>query len=374
MLGLPRRQPTNAENSLSYGSVRFEGRLSDMGMMDTTGMQSDQTPIVSAIIPTHGRPRLLERAITSALTQTLTDIEVIVVVDGHDEDTETALAEVDDPRVRVVVLAVAHGPGGARNAGVLAARAEWIAFLDDDDEWLADKLQIQLSAAQAQDASYPIVSGRFIARTEDGDFVWPRRCPEVGEDLSNYLLDRRSPFARSGFVGMPTILAPRDLLLKIPFPEYSMHEDWGWLLESIGRGDAHLIFLEEPLCIVDFKTDRPKQAEIADWHHSFCWIRDYRHLVTPNAYSAFLTTTVARKARGQHDWRAFWQILREALRHGQPKLRHWLIYVGIWLLPATGRRWVRRISFRDADRRIWLVAPLVSVSTSFGTSSARSGG
>ena len=337
-------------------------------------MQSDQTPAVSAIIPTHGRPRLLERAIASALAQTIADIEIIVVVDGHDEASEAALAQIIDPRLRVIVLPVARGPAVARNKGVLAARAPWVAFLDDDDEWFRDKLRIQLSAAQAQEAPYPIVSGRFIARTEDGDFVWPRRCPETGEDLSDYLLDRRSPFARSGFVAMPTVLAPRELLLKNPLPEYFMHEDWGWLLETIGRADAYLVFLEEPLCIVDFQSDRPKQAEMADWHRSLQWIRDFRHLVTVNAYAAFLMTTVARKARRQRDWRAFWQILREALRHGEPKPRHWLIYAGMWLLPAAGRRWVRRISFRDSDGRVGLVGPLVSASTSRGTGSAVNGG
>lgn len=315
---------------------------------EVAARRSEQEPRVSVVIPTHRRPQLLERAIASALAQTMADLEVVVVVDGADSASETVLAHCRDRRVRGIVLDVTRGPAGARNAGVLAARAGWIAFLDDDDEWLPDKLQMQLAAAEAQNAPYPIVSCRFIARTEDGEFIWPRHCPKLGEDLSDYLLDRGSPFARSGFVGMPTILAVRDLLLEIPFPEYVMHEDWGWLLKAINRHDVRLVFLEEPLCVVDFKSDRPKQAELADWRQSLQWIRDFRHLVTPNAYGAFLMTTVAVKARRQHDWRAFWQILRESHRNGQPKLRHWLMYLGTWLLPAPARRWVRRISFRHA--------------------------
>ena len=109
--------------------------------------------IVSAVIPTRGRPELLQRAVRSALAQTLREIEVVVVIDGEDPVTSLALESgSQDGRLRVIALAVSVGGSDARNRGVDAARGEWIAFLDDDDEWLPGKLQAQLDAVKASTA------------------------------------------------------------------------------------------------------------------------------------------------------------------------------------------------------------------------------
>src|SRR5580698_9733548 len=123
--------------------------------------------LVSAVIPTRGRPELLLRAVRSALAQTLLQIEVVVVIDGEDPATELALHEVTrvDGRVRVVALAKSIGGSDARNRGVAEASGEWIAFLDDDDEWLPGKLQAQLKAVKASTAPVVIGTWKIIART-----------------------------------------------------------------------------------------------------------------------------------------------------------------------------------------------------------------
>src|SRR5437764_416053 len=104
-------------------------------------------PELSVVIPTAGRPALVVRAVGSVLAQTLRDLEVIVVVDGLDPPSEAALAALADPRLRMIVNPRSVGPGEARNVGVAAARAPWVAFLDDDDEWLPEKAARQLAAA-----------------------------------------------------------------------------------------------------------------------------------------------------------------------------------------------------------------------------------
>jgi glycosyltransferase involved in cell wall biosynthesis len=101
-------------------------------------------PIVSVIVPTCDRPDLLDRSISSILAQTFEDYEVIVVDDGtHRVVPDTMF---DDPRVRVVPCDGALGPGPARNRGIDAARGEYVAFLDDDDLWLPDKLTASVQA------------------------------------------------------------------------------------------------------------------------------------------------------------------------------------------------------------------------------------
>lgn len=101
-------------------------------------------PLISVVLPTHNRRATLERAIGSVLAQTLTQIELIVVDDGSTDGTADFLrASIKDPRVRIVTHADPLGPGAARNAGVRAAQADWIAFQDSDDAWWPQKLERQ---------------------------------------------------------------------------------------------------------------------------------------------------------------------------------------------------------------------------------------
>lgn len=100
---------------------------------------------VSAIITTHRRPNLLRRAVASVLAQTRPASEVWVVEDGPTEETRAALAEFED-RVEHVALPHSGLPARTRNAGVARASGDLVAFLDDDDEWLPDKLAAQVPA------------------------------------------------------------------------------------------------------------------------------------------------------------------------------------------------------------------------------------
>src|SRR3954471_3920817 len=104
------------------------------------------TPRVSVVVPTHNRADVVGRAVASVLAQTERDLEVIVVDDASTDGTAQRLAELakGDDRIRIIANAVALGGGGARNAGIAASRGQWVAFLDDDDEWLPAKLAIQL--------------------------------------------------------------------------------------------------------------------------------------------------------------------------------------------------------------------------------------
>src|SRR5271169_1867385 len=118
--------------------------------VETRDCQMQEHPassLVSVIIPTLRRPTLLTRALASVFRQTWRELEVIVVVDGPDPDTIAILQTIDDPRLRVIINARSLTAAGARNAGMDHAKGEWIAFLDDDDEWLPEKLAKQMAYA-----------------------------------------------------------------------------------------------------------------------------------------------------------------------------------------------------------------------------------
>jgi Glycosyl transferase family 2 len=115
--------------------------------------QGGDRPEVSVVIPTRDRWNTLEnRALRAALTQRGVRLEVIVVDDGS-ETPPPQLAALRDPRVCLVSSGRA-GVSAARNAGTAHARAEWIAFLDDDDMWAPYKLKSVLAALQNADADF----------------------------------------------------------------------------------------------------------------------------------------------------------------------------------------------------------------------------
>lgn len=117
--------------------------------------EARSSPEVSVVIPTHDRAReLLKRSLSSALNQEAVEIEVVVVDDGSRDGTPEALAAVGDRRVRMIRNAASQGLARARNLGIAAAHAPWVAFLDDDDVWAPRKLRAQLDLAEASGASF----------------------------------------------------------------------------------------------------------------------------------------------------------------------------------------------------------------------------
>ncbi len=104
-------------------------------------------PKISVVIPTYNRAEKVRQTVESVLAQTVTDLEVIVVDDGSQDDTQGILNEAFGSRIRYFRQAN-QGASVARNKGIELARGEWIAFLDSDDLWEKDKLEWQFKALE----------------------------------------------------------------------------------------------------------------------------------------------------------------------------------------------------------------------------------
>jgi len=101
-------------------------------------------PKISVIMPTCNRPDLLPGAINSVLNQTYGDWELLIIDDGDKVAAEEKAKSFNDARIRYIKHAERRGGAAARNTGIKSAQGEFIAFLDDDDEWLPEKLEIQM--------------------------------------------------------------------------------------------------------------------------------------------------------------------------------------------------------------------------------------
>jgi len=117
-------------------------------------MTSESAPLISVVIPSYNHGRLIGRALASVLAQTYASIEVLVVDNHSSDNTAEVLAGFQDPRIRLLSIRNNGVIAASRNMGVCAARGEWIAFLDSDDWWAADKLERCSSWFECSDLVY----------------------------------------------------------------------------------------------------------------------------------------------------------------------------------------------------------------------------
>lgn len=109
----------------------------------------NMNPKISVVIPTANRPELLERAIHSVLHQTYQPNEIIIIDDGAQRSAKETVEKVNDPRIVYMKnVPPMRGGSASRNIGIRASRGTHIAFLDDDDTWLPEKLEKQVLALE----------------------------------------------------------------------------------------------------------------------------------------------------------------------------------------------------------------------------------
>lgn len=120
--------------------------------------------MITVITPTYKRYQYLKKAIDSVLTQTYNDFEYIIVDDNPSDSAERKLTEevirdYSDPRIRYIQNEKNLGGSGARNVGIFQAKGEYIAFLDDDDMYLPDRLEVQLNQMVANGWDVSVMDG-----------------------------------------------------------------------------------------------------------------------------------------------------------------------------------------------------------------------
>ena len=113
-------------------------------------------PDVSFVIAAFKAADTITRAIDSALAQEDVSVEVIVVDDASQDNTAAVVEAIADPRIRLIRLPANRGPGGARNAGLDAARGEWVAILDADDTVRPGRLARMIARARRESADIAV--------------------------------------------------------------------------------------------------------------------------------------------------------------------------------------------------------------------------
>jgi glycosyltransferase involved in cell wall biosynthesis len=313
------------------------------------------SPLVSAVIPTRNRPEMVCRAVRCALAQTYSHLEVVVVIDGPDPATKEALEGFNEPRLRIVPLPENVGGSEARNQGVWNARGDWIAFLDDDDEWLPEKIEKQLAAAETMSEPLSFVACQFLDRDRYGQRILPMAHRNPDAPFSEYLLCRAGFFKGSGYVQTSTWLVSRQLVDKCLFtPRLKRNQDLDWMLRAMSIPGARFSLVREPLSIFNSVQDTGRVSRSADWQFHYRWAISNRRYFTRRALAYFLSTTcVADAVRQGRRLSAGPELMRATFRYGRTSLAC-LLYFFYYFFVSEGlrQRWrIAAASLRNMGRR-----------------------
>jgi glycosyltransferase involved in cell wall biosynthesis len=303
-----------------------------------------RSPAVSAIIATRLRPKLVQRAIDSVLQQTFADLELIVVVDGPDPETESALSSVQDSRLRVIVNSKNLGSACSRMVGVNAAAGEWVAFLDDDDEWLPTKLERQVeevSRVAPPDRSRLIVLCLLHIVSPFGDCVRPKRPYENSQPFDVWLFDR-TRFSNGSVFQTSSVFVSTELVRSVKFRQSTPHDDWDFVLRAIAERKARIATVTEPLArhYRDDLTPRMSNNPRNDHRiaESLDWLDGLGDAVSRRGYAAFCLSVIALNATDRRNLSWFWPLLSRAFRRGRPTVRQVAAYLALWVIGKPLRR------------------------------------
>lgn len=202
-----------------------------------SGVQYFMKQTIAVIIPTFNRVSLLGRALDSVYAQTLTPNEVLVVDDGSSDGTKEFVQQ-NYPHA-IYVYQANKGVSAARNLGVKCSESAWLAFLDSDDEWLPQKLELQLAGLRDNPDYYLVHS----------DEIWIRRGVRVNQmdkhqKYGGHIFDRCLPLCA---ISPSSVLMSRQLLLEMDCFDESMPacEDYDLWLRVCCR--YPVLYIDQPL-------------------------------------------------------------------------------------------------------------------------------
>ncbi len=216
--------------------------------------------LVSAVITTYNRPDYLYQALQSVQTQTCPIHEVIVVDDCSPTEPNSVLDKFADLPIVYRRLSINHGANYARNYAVSLASGDWIAFLDDDDAWLPDKLtrQFQVMGVRCDEHEWlgSLCSYRFLESLQDR--YWGHT-----DVVELEVLKTGNPYC-----GASGLLVRKEIIEKVKFDETLLcGQDWDVFIRLSKLGA--LLYVQEPLLLYrrgnhDSVTLAAKKLEIAD--------------------------------------------------------------------------------------------------------------
>jgi len=201
-------------------------------------------PLISVVIPAYNREDTIGYCIQSILRQSYANFEIVVVDDGSTDRTVAVIRSFQDQRIRVIETIARRGAQAARNVGIRAAAAEWIAFLDSDDEWMPEKLEKQVEVLRSEefDSRTFVNCGGIMIDGDSGKRTKVGTVPVKNDDAYRSLLSMSGIM----FQGM---LASKSALISIGLLDEAVSSFQEWDTAIRLAKHCNFFFLSEPLFI-----------------------------------------------------------------------------------------------------------------------------
>jgi glycosyltransferase involved in cell wall biosynthesis len=264
------------------------------------------------------------------------------VVDGPDLESVCALRGVQDERVKIVALAENVGGSEARNTGVRESSGDWIAFLDDDDEWLPEKIEKQMALIASLANKRAFVSCQFVERSGEHARTYPVRLPSRSESIDEYMCCPRGMRSGGELLQTSTLIVPRGLMVDVPFVRgLKRGQEFIWLVEAGTRGGAAFHVLAEPLSYFNATgfSDDNRVTRNPNWRSFYKSMKDIRHLFRPRAYGYCIATRLLTDAIAcQEPLEVKLALFKDCISNGgfSPKCVATFLY--IWIMPPATRQ------------------------------------
>jgi glycosyltransferase involved in cell wall biosynthesis len=280
---------------------------------------------ISVVIPVYDRQALGERALRSARSQDVDDMEVVVVDDGSVPAFELPADLASDPRVRAVCHGENRGAGRARDTGVAAARGDWIAFLDSDDYWLPGTLAPRLEVAERAfsatgDPMVAYAAGFVLDRRLNGHQHRETRIPLPSADIADFV-------GGCWFAHGSTALLRREAFARVGEydPGLRRYEDYDWFVRFALAGGRLDVWPHVAAIVEVAKKPRPAAVhEVVDYLRAKYRDPNGPYCLAPDAINrleACLDFELASSLSADKKWlptlmhlaRSFWRVPRTTL-------------------------------------------------------------
>jgi hypothetical protein len=309
----------------------------------------EDQPFVSVIIPSIGKPSLGE-AVASVLRQTYSNYEIVVRLDPL-APIHAALDLPRDSRIRVVDAEQHEDISVSRERALVDCRGSLIAFLDDDDRFLEQKLEVQIAVANralSMGADHIVVACRVILHDLFGRTrIVPRELKAADQLMSEYLFRRRQIRPDAAGVGASMILCDRKLALELASgAPSSLHEDWEWAIRADQHPNTLIIMVPDVLTERMLQPKGTSASSRASWRASAQWLVDHEGMLSSRCQADFLLCVTLPLAVSQRDWRGALKIVGRSLKTGLPGPCAWTFAILYVLLPARVRRLATASTFR----------------------------
>jgi len=277
------------------------------------GMENRTRPLISVVLPSHERMAMLREAVESVRAQTYRHWQLIVVDDGSTDGGPAWVRSLGDERITVTAIPHSGRPALVRNAGIARAKGDYIAFIDSDDRWRRDKLELQVAHHLEPGGAAWSYTGRAIidaAGTALPDSTFTPWRPVAGDIFRKLLL-------HEAMISLPTVMVRRQLL-----------EHTGGFDESLSFSEDYDLWLRlaqlSPCGVLP-----PPLTEVRVHSSSATWDR-------PEVNASFMQVYARVAAQSAS---------RDVRRICRRQRSFYAVHLG--------RQYMRRGEFRDAAHALW---------------------